>query len=76
MWVLIDYYDLYDVVVFDCGCYDNCMDKIWWNEVWMGWLVDELYVKSLNVEYVYCMYGKLLLIVGEVDFNVDLVLIM
>ena len=20
-----------------CGCHDNRMDKIWWNEQWMGW---------------------------------------
>ena len=28
--------DFYKVGVADCGCYDNRMDKIWWNEQWMG----------------------------------------
>ena len=21
----------------DCGCHDNRMDKVWWNELWMGY---------------------------------------
>lgn len=25
--------------VADCGCHDNSMDKIWWNEQRMGWPV-------------------------------------
>ncbi len=29
--------DFYKVAVSDCGCHDNRMDKIWWNEAWMGW---------------------------------------
>ncbi|MCK4999229.1 MAG: DPP IV N-terminal domain-containing protein, partial [Anaerohalosphaera sp.] len=28
--------DFYKVAVSDCGCHDNRMDKIWWNEQWMG----------------------------------------
>ena len=31
--------DFYKVGVADCGCHDNRMDKIWWNEQWMGWPV-------------------------------------
>ena len=34
----------------DCGCHDNRMDKIWWNEAWMGLPDDDSYVKSSNVE--------------------------
>jgi len=22
----------------DCGCHDNRMNKMWWKELWMGWL--------------------------------------
>ena len=33
----------------DCGCHDNRMDKIWWNEPWMGWPIDEHYDESSNV---------------------------
>ncbi len=28
--------DFYKAAVADCGCHDNRMDKIWWNEAWMG----------------------------------------
>ena len=28
--------DFYKVAVSSCGCHDNRMDKIWWNEQWMG----------------------------------------
>ncbi len=30
---LIDHGDFYKVAVSDCGCHDNRMDKIWWNEL-------------------------------------------
>ena len=29
--------DFYKVAVSSAGCHDNRMDKIWWNEQWMGW---------------------------------------
>lgn len=47
------------------------MDKIWWNEQWMGWPVDQSYVESSNVENAHLLKGKLLLINGEMDNNVD-----
>jgi dipeptidyl aminopeptidase/acylaminoacyl peptidase len=47
------------------------MDKIWWNEQWLGWPVDESYVRSSNVEHAAKMQGRLLLLVGELDTNVD-----
>jgi dipeptidyl-peptidase 4 len=68
---LLNHGDFYKVGVADCGCHDNRMDKIWWNEAWMGWPVDESYVKNSNVTHVDRLTGKLLLIVGEVDRNVD-----
>jgi dipeptidyl-peptidase 4 len=30
--------DFYHAAVADCGCHDNRMDKIWWNEQWLGGL--------------------------------------
>ena len=57
--------------VADCGCHDNRMDKIWWNEQWMGWPVGPEYAESSNVTYASRLSGKLLLIVGEMDTNVD-----
>ncbi len=47
------------------------MDKIWWNEQWMGWPVDESYSLSSNVEDAGKLQGHLLLMVGELDTNVD-----
>jgi dipeptidyl aminopeptidase/acylaminoacyl peptidase len=63
--------DFYKVAVADCGCHDNRMDKIWWNEAWMGWPVGEQYAASSNVTNAHKLRGKLLLTVGELDRNVD-----
>jgi dipeptidyl aminopeptidase/acylaminoacyl peptidase len=71
MRALIDHHDFYHAAVADCGCHDNRMDKIWWNEAWMGWPVDESYAKSSNVDHAHRMQGDLLLVVGELDRNVD-----
>ncbi|HEY4415535.1 MAG TPA: prolyl oligopeptidase family serine peptidase [Verrucomicrobiae bacterium] len=68
---LLDYNDFYQVAVADCGCHDNRMDKLWWNEQWLGWPVDEAYVRSSNVADAHKLKGKLLLMVGELDHNVD-----
>ncbi|MES2657754.1 MAG: DPP IV N-terminal domain-containing protein [Verrucomicrobiota bacterium] len=68
---LLNHGDFYKVGVADCGCHDNRMDKIWWNEAWMGWPVDESYERNSNVTHVEKLKGKLMLIVGELDTNVD-----
>jgi len=63
--------DFYKVAVADCGCHDNRMDKIWWNEQWMGYPVGPWYAANSNVTLARGLKGKLLLIVGELDRNVD-----
>ena len=68
---ILDHGDFYKVCVADSGCYDNRMDKIWWNEQWMGWPVDESYVRSSCVVDAHKLNGRLLLEVGEMDKNVD-----
>jgi len=68
---LLAHGDFYKVGVSDCGCHDNRMDKIWWNEQWMGWPVGDHYTEQSNVTQAKNLTGKLLLIVGEVDTNVD-----
>jgi dipeptidyl aminopeptidase/acylaminoacyl peptidase len=68
---LIDHHDFYRVAVADCGCHDNRMDKIWWNELWMGWPIGPEYVKCSNAAQADKLEGKLLLMVGEMDTNVD-----
>ena len=71
MRAVLDHADFYKAAAADCGCHDNRMDKIWWNEQWMGWPVDESYEKSSNVVDAHKLGGKLLLTVGELDKNVD-----
>ncbi len=71
MRAVLDHADFYRAAAADCGCHDNRMDKIWWNEAWMGWPVDESYAKSSNVVDAHRLGGALLLTVGELDRNVD-----
>ncbi len=63
--------DFYNVAVSAVGCHDNRMDKIWWNEQWMGWPIGPHYGESSNVDNAWRLEGKVLLIVGELDTNVD-----
>jgi dipeptidyl aminopeptidase/acylaminoacyl peptidase len=63
--------DFYDAAAADCGCHDNRVDKLWWNEAWMGWPINDAYVQSSNVTHASKLQGKLLLTVGELDRNVD-----
>ncbi|ADV63203.1 peptidase S9B dipeptidylpeptidase IV domain protein [Isosphaera pallida ATCC 43644] len=63
--------DFYQAAAADCGCHDNRMDKIWWNELWMGWPVGPHYADNSNVTHAHKLQGHLLLTVGEVDRNVD-----
>jgi dipeptidyl aminopeptidase/acylaminoacyl peptidase len=63
--------EFYKVAVASCGCHDNRMDKMWWNEQWMGWPVGEEYSWSSNVDNAWRLRGRLLLLNGELDNNVD-----
>jgi dipeptidyl aminopeptidase/acylaminoacyl peptidase len=63
--------EFYKVAVSNSGCHDNRMDKMWWNEQWMGWPLGPHYAAASNVDNAYRLEGKLLLVVGEMDTNVD-----
>jgi dipeptidyl aminopeptidase/acylaminoacyl peptidase len=63
--------EFYKAAVAFAGCHDNRMDKIWWNEQWMGWPIGPQYADSSNVVHAGRLQGKLLLVVGELDTNVD-----
>ena len=63
--------DFYRVAVADCGCHDNRVDKVWWNEQWMGYPLGPHYAEQSNVTQAHRLTGKLLLVVGELDRNVD-----
>ena len=71
MAALLFHPEFYKVAVANSGCHDNRMDKIWWNEQWMGWPVGAWYSESSNVDNAWRLQGKLMLVVGEMDKNVD-----
>ncbi|HEV7402367.1 MAG TPA: prolyl oligopeptidase family serine peptidase [Chthoniobacteraceae bacterium] len=71
MRALLDHADFYQAAFADCGCHDNRMDKLWWNEQWLGWPVDDSYVRASNVVDAPKLRGALMLCVGELDHNVD-----
>lgn len=68
---LLLYPEFYKACYSACGCHDNRMDKIWWNELWMGYPVDESYAQSSNVVNAHLLQHPLMLVVGEMDDNVD-----
>lgn len=63
--------DFYKAAYSSCGCHDNRMDKIWWNEQWMGYPVDSTWVECSNVYNASKLERPLMLVVGELDDNVD-----
>ncbi len=71
MGALLFHPEFYKVAVSFAGCHDNRMDKIWWNEQWMGWPLGAHYDSSSNMVNAHKLQGKLLLLVGELDENVD-----
>ncbi|MBL8761244.1 MAG: prolyl oligopeptidase family serine peptidase [Phycisphaerae bacterium] len=73
MGALLWHGDFYKAAVADCGCHDNRMDKVWWNELWMSWPIGPWYEASSNAANASRLPDdcKLLLTVGEMDENVD-----
>ncbi|HYE87063.1 MAG TPA: DPP IV N-terminal domain-containing protein, partial [Vicinamibacterales bacterium] len=71
MGALLFHPDFYKVAVSYAGCHDNRMDKIWWNEQWMGWPIGPHYAESSNTVNAWRLRGKLLLVIPELDTNVD-----
>jgi len=63
--------EFYKAAAASSGCHDNRMDKIWWNEQWMSWPLGPHYAASSNMENAGKLQGRLLLIYGEMDTNVD-----
>ena len=64
--------EFYKVAVSSCGCHDNRLDKIWWNEQWMGYPVGPWYGEDSNIDNAWRLKGRLLLFVGELDTNVPI----
>ncbi len=62
--------EFYKVAVSSCGCHDNRIDKLWWNEQWMSYPVGPHYEAQSNITNAAKLRGNLLLMVGEMDHNV------
>ena len=63
--------DFYKAAAADCGCHDNRVDKLWWNEQWMGYPIGPWYAANACLTEASKLKGKLFLTVGESDTNVD-----
>jgi len=71
MGALLFHPEHYKAAYSSCGCHDNRMDKIWWNEQWLGYPIDSSYIAGSNVENAHLLTRPLMLVVGEMDDNVD-----
>jgi dipeptidyl-peptidase 4 len=68
---LLNFGAFYKAGAADCGCYDNRIDKLWWNEQWMGYPIGPWYAANSCATDAAKLNGKLFLSVGESDTNVD-----
>jgi dipeptidyl aminopeptidase/acylaminoacyl peptidase len=71
MGAMLFHPEFYKVAVTNSGCHDNRMDKMWWNEQWMGYPIGPQYAASSNVENASRLQGHVLIVAGELDSNVD-----
>jgi dipeptidyl aminopeptidase/acylaminoacyl peptidase len=71
MGAVVFHPEFYKAAAASAGCHDNRMDKIWWNEQWMGWPIGPEYAASSNMENAAKLGSPLFLLVGEMDTNVD-----
>lgn len=63
--------EFYKVGVAISGNHDHRTDKAWWNELWMGYPVGENYVQQSNYTMAGKLEGRLLLVHGDMDDNVN-----
>ncbi len=63
--------EFYKAAYSACGCHDNRMDKIWWNEQWLGYPLDKSYLEGSNIENAHLLCRPLMICWGELDDNVD-----
>ena len=63
--------DTYKVAVASSADHDFRMEKAWWPEMYMGWPVDSTYHEVSNVTMAKELKGKLLLVHGALDDNVN-----
>jgi dipeptidyl aminopeptidase/acylaminoacyl peptidase len=63
--------DVYKVGVASSADHDFRMEKAWWPEMYQGWPVDSTYQNVSNVTNAKNLKGKLLLVHGGIDDNVN-----
>lgn len=68
---LLAFPDVYKVGVSSSADHDFRMEKAWWPEMYMGWPVDESYHEVSNITMAGNLKGKLLLVHGGLDDNVN-----
>ena len=68
---MLGFPDFYKVGVASAGDHDFRMEKVWWPEMYQGWPVDETYEKVSNITNAKNLKGKLLLVHGGIDENVN-----
>jgi dipeptidyl-peptidase 4 len=68
---LLKFPDFYKVGVASSGDHDHRMEKAWWPEMYMGWPVDSAYHQQSNITMAANLKGKLLLVHGGIDENVN-----
>jgi dipeptidyl aminopeptidase/acylaminoacyl peptidase len=71
LWAMINYPDFYKVGIAFNGNYDNRIQELGWTEQWMGWPLDGAYPRSSVAANVRRLKGKLMLISGRMDTNVE-----
>tara|TARA_R110002049_G_scaffold18043_4_gene69438 strand:- start:3383 stop:5650 length:2268 start_codon:yes stop_codon:yes gene_type:complete len=68
---MIAFPDFYKVGVASSGDHDFRMEKAWWPEMYQGWPVDDTYEEASNITNAKNLKGKLLLVHGGLDDNVN-----
>lgn len=68
---MVAFPDFYKVGVASSGDHDFRMEKAWWPEMYQGWPVDETYQNVSNITNAKNLKGKLLLVHGGLDDNVN-----
>jgi len=68
---MVAFPEFYKVAVASSADHDFRMEKAWWPEMYMGWPVDSTYHEVSNITMAKNLKGKLLLVHGGIDDNVN-----
>ena len=68
---ILEFPNFYKVAVASSADHDFRMEKDWWPEMYMGWPVDSTYNEVSNITMAKNLKGKLLIVHGGIDENVN-----